>query len=228
MSDLKERPILFSGVMVQAILAGRKSQTRRVITPQPDESTANFSSELVTEAWLAGEIPVKCPYGPPGDRLWVRESWGYRGNHWSNQKTEVEDIFIEYRADGEKRTVTKPNGTSDSLNRQREGDLNFNYEAYWASWRPSIFMPRWASRLTLEVKKVRVERLQEISDRDARAEGVTLNCSGDHLSHDVACHIEHYEDLWDSINEKRGFGWAKNPWVWVVEFQRVQSARIGA
>ena len=134
----------------------------------------------------AHKLPsLKCPYGAPGDRLWVRETWDTDG------KT------IAYRA-------TTPETTTDPEPMR---------------WRPSIHMPRWASRLTLAVTSVRVERVQEITEADARAEGIEPQRS-DYSGEDS--NSLQFRDLWDSINAARGYGWAVNPWVWVVEFERVQ------
>ena len=196
---MKERPILFSGPMVRAILEGRKTQTRRVVKPQPPTAFVTVRVEDGTQAsWClrnqsAFDLPesaadwltLRCPYGVPGDRLWVRETWG--------SCTTNGTVCSGYRAD----VALRP-----------------EIEAGVDRWRPSIHMPRWASRLLLEVKAVRVERLQEISEDDAFAEGIS---GGDWLGNPVGT----YRELWDSINAKRGHSWESNPWVWVVEFERV-------
>ena len=154
-----ERPIIFGSEMVKAILEGRKTQTRRVVKPNPSIAPL-----------------AECPYGEIEDRLWARETYFVAGTG---------KIF--YRADGEKLTGS------------------------WA-WRPSIFMHRWASRIDLRITNIRFEQLQAISDSDARAEGVScdLNCR------------RPFMELWDSINAKRGYGWDKNPYVWVIEFERIE------
>ena len=196
---MKERPILFSGPMVRAILEGRKTQTRRVVKPQPPTAFVTVRVEDGTQfSWClrnqsAFDLPesaadwltLRCPYGVPGDRLWVRETWG--------SCTTNGTVCSGYRAD----VALRP-----------------EIEAGVDRWRPSIHMPRWASRLLLEVKAVRVERLQEISEDDAFAEGIS---GGDWLGNPVGT----YRELWDSINAKRGHSWESNPWVWVVEFERV-------
>lgn len=202
---MKDHPILFSGEMVRAILENRKTQTRRVVTPQPDEEDSGLDATCL---WYAPTIIVKgmeepgpevfgfsslergwkCPYGAPGDRLWVRETWGYAcGVH--GKPPECDQSCIGYRAD---------NDNIDEKN-----------------WRPSIFMPRWASRIVLEIVKVRVERLQVISHEDVIAEGGPFGYSG---SSD-----EDYFYVWDQINGKRGFYAYTNPWVWVIEFRKVTS-----
>jgi len=176
---MKERPILFSGPMVRAILDGRKTMTRRVVkwkygengTPAcPIESVDRFADIVqgLAENLSGDPVPfceAKCPFGVPGDRLWVRETWQDIGA--------ADRPEYVYAADGE-----------------------------WSGkWRPSIHMPRWASRITLEVVSVRVDRLEDISEEDAKAEGYA------------------------SADEFLGAPWAvsvgPNPWVWVVEFRRM-------
>lgn len=232
---MSERPILFSGAMVRAILEGRKTQTRRLVKPQPSEEwlpvVEHYCPTLVSRA--GEEYPGDevfgasderegriCPFGSPGDRLWVRETWGYRCTAWT-MSDEFDRVQIEYLADLEKVEYQRNHGDCSGLpkqRRQRDGEHNCDYgfylKSYWRQWRPSIFMPRWASRLTLEVKAVRVERLQEISEADAFAEGIS---GGDWLGDPVGT----YRKLWDSINAKSGHGWNTNPWVWVLEFERV-------
>jgi hypothetical protein len=207
---MRERPILFSGPMVRAILDGRKSMTRRVIKPQPE---MEFDGEMLPDGTgYGGWAPVLPPWSKwpyrVGDRLWVRETWATNEPIWDDDKAEsfavpamVDRSMIIYRAVCEK-------------NRK---------------WRPSIFMPRWASRITLEITGVRVERVQDITEGDAREEGITdggcLNC-GEH----EPCGCDNPQPdardafiwLWDSINKKRGYGWHVNPWVWVIEFKRVE------
>lgn len=186
---MAERPILFSGPMVRAVLSGAKSQTRRVVKPQATSGPHDLEQTIGTPDSLAAFVRHRCPYGVPGDRLWVRETWG-------------PGPF--YRADDE--TISPSDG-----------------------WRPSIHMPRWASRLTLEVVNVRVERLQDISDEDARAEGCPCYVCGAPLDgrSENDCHCFHkqadaydFRNLWDSINAERA-PWASNPWCWVVSFKRV-------
>lgn len=177
-----ERPILFSGTMVQALQAGRKSQTRRVV------GTRGFDPYVPQSQWMHSIIPsVSDCYLKPGDRLWVRETW--------NIQTVDKVERVAYRAD-------IPNGYS------------------FVPWRPSIFMPRRFSRITLEITDVRVERVRDISEADARAEGVTNADEGSNPidgSHTIA----NFANLWEKINAKRGYGWQANPWVWVIEFKQV-------
>jgi hypothetical protein len=189
---MKERPILFSGPMVRAILEGRKTQTRRVIKPQPAYHPV-FANEL---HWRGSDInpdsTYRSPYGVPGDRLWVRETWmacDKRGFPVMEHPTRENTAEVLYRA-------------------SHVGD----------GWRPSIFMPRWASRLLLEITAVRIERLQDIGEADALAEGFPgLEETGGAMSARYVLHVE-----WDKLNAKRGSPWADNPWVWVLTFEVVK------
>lgn len=173
---MKERPILFSAPMVQAILEGRKTQTRRVVKPQPDEDgLAKIKDEFVWQDTNGREY--RSSHGAPSDMLWVRETWVHC------------DGVNYYRAD------TTPDG--DEIRKR-----------YGIKWKPSIFMPRDVCRLFLEVVGVRCERLQEITEDDAEAEGF-----------DTRAHFEH---TWNLLNAKRGHPWESNPYVWVVGFRRIE------
>ncbi|EMG36581.1 hypothetical protein PCS_02593 [Desulfocurvibacter africanus PCS] len=209
---MKERPILFSGPMVKAILDGRKTMTRRVVKPQP--AGADINSALGGK-WLSKrfnglalpkivDLPMECPYGQPGERLWVRETWQQVGS--------CDPGYLVFRA-------TYPRCLPSGLENVPQDIRDAGYR-----WRPSIHMPRWACRLALEVVSVRVERLQEISEEDARAEGANIYDweygNGEAPENDR----EAFRCLWDSINAKRGFGWGVNPWVWGVEFKRVEAS----
>ncbi len=173
---MKEYPILFNTEMVRAILNDTKTQTRRVVKPKPDYQAC--TGDLFKD----GEY-IKCPYGKAGDRLWVRETFGFIN----------ETCGIVYKANGCNSIVPK--------------------------WKPSIFMPRKLSRITLEITDIRVERVQEITEADAKAEGVIPKIP--YESKFTYYYRFPFVILWDSINEKRGFGWGENPWVWVVEFKRL-------
>ncbi|MDP4557915.1 hypothetical protein Q9247_09490 [Halomonas meridiana] len=203
----KERPILFNGDMVNAILAGRKTQTRRIVKPQRHPYGEIISADKVAEEVLGMTGAIRCPYGQPGDRLWVREA--FRSRRVDNLPGDV-----AYRADcpGEK---TVPN-------------------SYGRPWKPSIHMPRWASRITLEIVSVRVERLQNISEADAMAEGIELPENGTYRDYSVKpennegydyCKspVDSYRTLWEKINGSDS--WDANPWVWVVEFKRVEASQ---
>ena len=192
MPEIKERPILFNGPMVSAVLDGRKTVTRRVVKVQP-RSQADIGSYGQGQPFIRHPDPTKrnpeCPYGRPGDRLWVREAWA--------------EINVA-QAPGEKWFV------------YRECD---NRTDYGGPWKPSIHMPRRACRLLLEVTAVRVERLQDIDEQQALAEGVMLaerdiDPDGNDLSP-----VELFGGLWVMLNGMES--WNANPWVWVIEFKRV-------
>lgn len=200
---MRERPIIFSGAMVRAILEGRKSQTRRVVKPQPADYPAMRPEPRGGRLWIFmahSDRPsyqfatgdVSCPYGAAGgSRLWVRETWAANPHAGAAGQPAV-----FYRADG-------PVGGYPT-----DGP-----------WRPSIFMPRWASRLLLEVTDVRVQRVQEISADDCVDEGIDPSSIPGVGSDDALRSA--FTDLWDSINGKRA-PWASNPWVWCVTFRRVE------
>jgi hypothetical protein len=189
----KERPILFKGEMVRAILEGRKTQTRRIVKPQP---YLDDRGNLIYDKWNFGQTAfgkpnldnlakMKCPYGQVGDRLWVRETWGICPDY--NQ--------VKYKAD---------RGSDDR-------------DVY--KWKPSIHMKRKYSRINLEITGIRIERLQDITEKDAQTEGVSRLNLGD-LG--IETNKSAFRSLWDNINASMGYGWNKNPWVWVVEFRRVK------
>lgn len=214
---MRERPILFSGLMVRALLAGTKTQTRRVVKPQPDSTHSGFPYWNVggyRASWcrsaedggpLEPENPLLCHYGQPGDRLWVRETFG----HFERNENFKLGCEVLYRADGNCLELEP--------------------------WRPSIHMPRWASRTLLEITSVRIERLQDISDEDARAEG--LEC----MAGDPECGYRNYLDqtgqdwslspresfqsLWESINGPAS--WSANPWVWPLDLRRLLNQQQG-
>lgn len=232
---MTDRPILFSGAMVRAILDGRKTQTRRVVKPQPGEGDAfepcgHVLRGVDYEGLHAPVCDIVCPYGQPGDRLWVREAWAVEKCLDGIKPRDIEPyVPVWYCAD-----ATRPTETN--------GD-----PIEWGKTRPNIHIPRWASRLTLEVVSVRVERVQDITEADTVAEGVdewpefkshtTKWCKTHYpaYSDDGVCVEPGWCDcqdhsikeifglLWDSINAKRGFGWDANPWVWVVEFRRLDA-----
>lgn len=185
----KEKPILFSGEMVRAILEGRKTQTRRVVI-----------NRMIGSEWK----PYS--YGQPGDRLWVRETFQ----------------FVQANSDGQRNTFRSATRFTQHDYRWIEYAATPKDKEPPPTWRPSIFMSRWACRLVLEIVRVCVERVQDITSADAKAEGVTLN--PDYVTQKVYGDPDggwryEYRKLWDSLNAKRGFGWIKNPWVWVIEFK---------
>lgn len=214
---MKARPILFSGPMVRALLDGRKHQTRRIIKPQPDLATNQWTSEEVNAAWQDGFIPVPCPYGKPGDLLWVRESW--------RPQNDAEIYYcVEYRADNSR---IKPEIKDENMGFRFECQCDAAERGENNPWKPSIHMPRWASRLTLEITDVRVQRLQDISEEDAGAEG-TLECDGMfddvqycHYCKEMGCVFgdlkPSFRQLWQSLNGPGS--WDANPWVWALSFR---------
>jgi len=232
---MKERPVLFSAPMIRAILEGRKMQTRRILKCDshidrigtPHEWNRGRADDRMKrwEDWgpRTGHVllhsgtsvfALRCPYGQPGDRLWVRETWGCkdadRPGVPGGRKPQPGDS-IQYAENG-----------ADAWQWRVPGSL---------PWRPSIHMPRWASRILLEVTDVRVQRVQDISEEDARAEGVLwVPGHGEITPADLHEGYSNYLDcrqgfwvLWDSINAKRGFGWDSNPWVWAITFRRVDA-----
>jgi hypothetical protein len=216
---MKERPILFSAPMVRALLDGTKTQTRRVVKhkwphlwTEPWYPTGKVLTDLPNQsgAWMEfrrrqQDVPgyegspastlVPCPHGQPGDRLWVRETHAPQADCWGAWDKWMGGVggpkpIIHYAADGGDPFIDK--------------------------WRPSIHMPRWASRITLEVTEVRVERLQDISDADSIAEGV------DRTNTSIAGYArQRYADLWNSINGNTPGSWDANPWVWAISFRRL-------
>lgn len=229
---MKERPILFSGPMVRAILQNKKTQARRIVKPKPPDEAHPFSiicssDEKDQGKWkftknkdhLSGTVlgPIACPYGKPGDRLWVKESFA-----------------IVPRA-----VLCWSTGVHHSLHPDNNRDAAIYREGWERSasdfgWRSSTHMPRWASRITLEITRIRVEKLQAINKADAIAEGI------ERVGGESSCHpwrnyllkhhahptghcsspLQSYMTLWEKIN---GVGsWDANPWVWVVEFQRIK------
>jgi len=236
---MTERPIPFSADMVRAILDGRKTQTRRVMRSQP----ADDVKALVPRTTHAGNVlwgervgtcyvqsAYRCPYGVVGDRLWVREAWRTRVSLDGKNATQIQEAAneagykkphycpIKYEADGTETAW----GNRDM---QDFGD--------WGRYRHARFMPRWASRIDLEIVGIRVERVQEISEADAMAEGIervggTFSCcpwrnylrgTPGEMDMECSCPRRSFQTLWDSINgAKPGWSWADNPYVWVVEF----------
>ena len=207
---MSERPILFNAETVRALLDGRKTMTRRPMKPQPLEPSHLSGGENVHVGvvWICEQDHEKdgtacdatgqrwdSPFGVPGDRLWVREAW------WADlsmHPLKKEHTKLFYKADGHK-AVPSGNGPH--------------------GWRPSSNMPRWASRITLEVVRVWVERVQNISYEDLVAEGRNNEDDGDQSADES--NMLDFEDRWNSIYDAKGYGWEKNPFCWAVEFKRV-------
>lgn len=226
---MKARPILFSAPMVRALLAGTKTQTRRVLRDQnpidlgASRHGAHLSRQPVFDRVANAAVghrhaPVICPYGQPSDRLWVRET------HAINPHPSELGL-----------TRDSIPGTWDSAVAAASrviyaADPGAHLEADGRQWRPSIHMPRWASRIMLEITGVRVERLQDISEADAIAEGIAPAYDGwrDYRTSQAVNYpcadsaIHSYQTLWEQIS---GSGsWEANPWVWAVEFKRVEGS----
>lgn len=223
---VRERPILFSGPMVRAILEGRKTQTRLVVKPQPTRKAFGVPTDPDDWVWSHRGAPhwstvsnrpngpegyaSECPFGQPGDRLWVRETWTLlRRDHWSDP-AKPRDWLCPWMKYGPTRNACSYRACciDEDSERCRE-ELGY-------SWRPSIHMPRWASRLTLEITDVRVERLQDITEEDAIAEGA--QCAGVPAS---LTNRGAFAKLWEHTNGNGA--WSVNPWVWVVKFRKLPS-----
>ena len=197
---MKEKPIIFNSEMVRAVLEDRKSQTRRtkgleIINEYPnswEKVTCDHGSYLFQHKETHSAPWMKCPYGQPGDLLWVRETFCLAWN-------DPDHVF--YKADGHEVNYHSPDGV---------------LVAGKSPWKPSIHMSRLNSRITLAIVSVRVERVQAISLEDIASEGIRCKvpiCGGGK---------QLFVKLWDSINKTRGYGWKKNPWVWAIKFRRVE------
>jgi len=296
---MKERPILFSGEMVRAILEGRKTQTRRVIKPQPPEGTEKLigpemyepglekNEELVAgppifgvyDEW--GEWGARCPYGIPGDSEWqsgMPPSDGMYHVQTFDKPVYLRrflpedypgeditpDLLWAWSKSGDPAAIGLEGLSLDTIRWKRCGDYlwvretwrlaqyvtlgtgidypkdpetgaGVMYRSTWKpsqafpdfapKWKPSIHMPRWASLILLEVTNVRVERVRDINQQDAKAEGVApLELKdGGWVPLSGLDYVGAYREIWNSLYIKRGYGWDTNPWVWVVEFKRIGS-----
>lgn len=206
---MKERPIPFGAPMVRALLAGTKKQTRRVVKLRNGQYMPP-SKRKDPNAWM--QMLRLCPYGQPGDRLWVREHWRtYASLDDIPPRAIAPGAGVQYEASG-----------SNVIGAESLHGMG--------KFRPGMFMPRWASRILLEITAVRVERLQDISEADARAEGIAafdVAFAGDKRrdpltqQHPTVRFADAFCDLWQSINGEQS--WHENPWVWVIEFERVKA-----
>jgi len=194
---MKERPILFSGPMVRAVLEGRKTMTRRVVKLRYGADVVVTNGQVWKPARVDYAGYVDCPYGQVGDRLWVREA--FSGPHCMDA------------SDGCKAVPPSKWGDCSRIWYWADGNMT---EGDWTRPRPSIHMPRWASRILLEIVAVRVERLQDISEADAQAEG----CPFQNMA-DGPDPTQWYADLWQQINGPGS--WSINPWVWCISFRRI-------
>ncbi|MFK0090970.1 hypothetical protein ACIQUS_27270 [Pseudomonas sp. NPDC090755] len=216
MSQAKERPILFSAPMVRAILEGRKTVTRRAVKIQP-RTKGDIGSYGLGQPFIRHPDPTKrnpeCPYGRPGDRLWVRETW------LEDPEDDGTWAYTQYMG-------CKGSPLSEIPKRFQKPE-HCIFRASWNGtdllWRPSIHMPRWASRILLEITDVRVERLQDISVQQVREEGCEVRefwlfgADAEKRQHIAA---SMFGGLWKDINGQES--WDANPWVWVVKFRRIQ------
>lgn len=246
MPKAKDHPTIFRGWSIRSILAGSKTQMRRVVNPQPPGDVCSVTWDDMGGDWIGtvgsrGDPTSRirwsatCPYGKPGDILWVREAWnGYALPGWYDKGKWLHELpsrlripevthFMQYRADRSAYRVDPTEmwskGWKDDVPLEKA-----NHEFYEEPprWKPSIHMFKWMSRLRLQVEGVRVERLQEISEDDAISEGVkpvirqsTSTYGGDTISAVIA-----FKERW---NETYGRGdWEKNPWVWVVSFSKIE------
>lgn len=239
---IKERPILFSAPMVRALLDGSKTQTRRVVKwhgVEPglnlqfsglsvERSGSNFVlSSPTRDSHAYRSVPQPCPYGMPGDRLWVRETFAIEStqDYEGDPGIDVPLGPVKVFEDGGYRLIPRYRASEPDTQLMvapsEKDDIGMR-------WTPSIHMPRWASRINLEITGVRVERLQDISEADARAEGAR-ECdpiSGREVllagPSQRGSFVLHYRDIWEQIN---GAGsWAENPWAWVIEFKIIAKA----
>lgn len=206
----KERPILFSGAMIRAILDGSKTQTRRVITPQPHAGVRR--SPFVGSGWEDGHgYELRCPWLV--DRLWVREKWGSADGYYQGHENDAASV-VAYAAD--KQAIQWDAHTPRTIPAWDIAQWNWDV----MKWRPSIHMPRWASRISLEIESIRVERLQDITEEDAKAEGIETwaraYCS--RLPEDELTARAYFELLWNSINRET-HPWESNPFVWMIAFR---------
>jgi hypothetical protein len=245
--EVKERPIIFSGPMVKAILEGRKTQTRRVVKPLPiwfnrvhtcsgdiDPATGTtYRHDCLSDS--TGEFYKFCPYGAPQGRLWVRETWQPIRRNSPEQdakikasldrleRGEVKDIVAEVQS-----WPFPPSGERQLLYAADFGDWAYDVDSDLKPWRSPLFLPRELSRITLEIISVRVQRVQSITEADAIAEGVDRHNhsarwpDGDPgTMGDVA--RRNFARGWDYLNAKRGYSWDSNPWVWVIEFKKLEA-----
>jgi len=217
---MTDRPILFSAEMVRAILDGRKTQTRRVMNPQPstvDDAGRWYRMKSGGESLMTSAYP--CPYGAPGDTLWVRETC------WAESTFDGDGV--RYPADHVWRIIENTQEASEAWCKLARygGDAALDNQTNTGMRVPSIHMPRWASRITLRITDIRVERLQDISEDDAKAEGCESPLTGAEAPAAgpgvfLADERTSFAILWNKIN---GAGaWGANPWVWAISFERVK------
>lgn len=228
--EVKERGMIFNDEMVRAILEGRKTQTRRIMKNQPAE-VGPEAPVMVRKIgagfqWCGADgvsSVFNCPFGIVGDRIWVRETWAILGNEdgcsvdWNDNlcRGDEKSAARIYRASCEQ----KPGDYGLwSIPDDADWKPHTVNEKFDGGWRPSIHMPRWASRILLEITDVRVERLRDMSEADAKAEGASPAMYK--ITPPEAVYRVGFGDIWRSIYGQDN--WLSNPWVWVIEFKRVQ------
>lgn len=249
---MAEHPTIFSTEMVRAVLDGRKTQTRRIIKPQPEyedgyrywwkgdwDTRGGPRAGVCTHGnpgngeatWSLDEIVEHCPYGKVGDTLWVREAWSFIGTGWSSDAPNQETIYVGYKADNSRRDIILPYDTEKcelcnglkipgKINPYGETTDREAYLEWQQKWwekqknKSARFMFRWAARIFLEITNIRVERVQNITLADIKAEGLSIDRKFQETK-------DAWIELWDSLNSKRGYCWDKNPFVWIIEFKRV-------
>lgn len=227
---MTERPIIFNGDMVRAILRGEKTQTRRPVKPQPVflpdalPPRWRWKSRRFIAEWvdMAGGLGMQdfCPFGQPYDRLWGRETWRLADPDGDDATSK--DVYGPYApfvgGNGSRKICWRV------IYRATSPESHPKYGK--ALWTPSIHMPRWASRITLEIIDVRVERVQDINESEAQAEGVRPAFSHPGLDGVVSqpSYRWGFWRLWDKLYAERGLGWDVNPWVWAITFRRVESS----
>ena len=221
-----ERPIIFSGESVRAIIEGRKTQTRRVVKPQPTCFRAGSRPDVVIdngEFWLRDwDFGIKrswqvgpCPYGVPGDRLWVREAWELL-DHEGDERVQIAYTGDDIGGLSAAVWVTAPKWWIYAKGVNEDGKPLRKHGP-----QSPLFMPRWASRILLELTDVRVQRVQEIGSEDCVAEGIEWEFRGHPISG-----LQHaYAAMWDSLNARRGFSWADDPWVWALAFHVLEGGK---
>ncbi len=236
-TTINEKPILFSTQMVQAILDGRKTQTRRVMNLNEYDDHYLDGCEAYRYPIDLNELGLECPYGQPGDELWVRETWRpigwdcenpyYKIEYKTSDEVAIHDQLYppENPKDLDLHLSLYDELTEKNCPKNEAGNFPTEEIKKRLAWKPSIHMPRGASRIQLTVTDIRVERVKNISFKDAEAEGIkklaepdTWKCYGSDCK---ACSsaIESFHSLWDSINADRGYGWEVNPWCWCVSFE---------
>lgn len=245
-TKVKERGILFSGPMVRAIIEGRKTQTRRPMKPNPDDlfqartRSLGFSGGHDGFGWYfcdyeypeEGSTKWNCPYGQPGDRLWVRETftiestYEYPGENLPTDGRPIKKVPESYEAeDFAYEMIPRYRATEPETELYHEEDCRqCEDNGSCSKWKPSIHMPRWASRITLEITSVRVERIQDITELDAKAEGSSLCVAGIESSigdevRQIKTHRVGFVRSWNVIYPG---AWSINEWVWVISFKVIK------